>query len=726
MKIIIATPLYPPDIGGPATFAALFEEGLAKRGIAYETVPFSLVRGKPKIIRHLSYASAVFKAARRSDIVLALDPVSVGFPALLAARLRGARFFLRVGGDYAWEQGMQRFGVQTLLDEFLAAYKRNPYQFPLTLRLLVGTERYVARHVHAILVQSSYLASVLERWGIAPEYIHVAPNAALIPEMPERESLRHDLGWEDSRVILSAGRLVPWKGFEGLIKAAAIAVEKIPNLRLVIAGDGPELKQLKDAALRAEESSKLKIHFEGAVPHDGLLRLMRAADVFALNTGYEGFSHQVLEAMAVGVPVVTTDIPGNADLARPNETALVVPYGYADTLAARIEELLSDAALVERLSRAALDVARRFTPERMVEETLAALSIPAAAPAMPERAASVSPESADLRVLMISGDSNILWKGTAAYLRLDLQRKYCKNLTVLVRQQGESKFAAAWRMRREGASEKWDVVTAQDPVFLGHIAWHIARRTGAKLELQMHTGILSPAFRRASLGNRLKARFALFHLRRANGIRVVSERIKQSLRERGIRAPVSVLPIFIDIETIRASVPADIRKNYPQFDKLVLVAARLEREKHIERALRALPAIIAAHPRAGLMIAGTGSERPALERLAENLGVTAHVVFLGFQNDVFSLYKNADCLIAATADYEGFGAAAVEALAAGCPVVSDDVGVAREAGAVIAEPGELAQKVIDVLNSGQKGELKLTLPTADEWARQWCEGISRL
>ena len=119
MRIVIATPLYPPEIGGPATYAKLLLEGLPKKGIEVDLVKFSDVRHLPKIIRHFVYYRRVLKAARSADVVLALDPVSVGLPAMKAAKKAGKPFVVKIVGDYAWEQGRQRFGVTQNLDEFV-------------------------------------------------------------------------------------------------------------------------------------------------------------------------------------------------------------------------------------------------------------------------------------------------------------------------------------------------------------------------------------------------------------------------------------------------------------------------------------------------------------------------------------------------------------------------------------------------------------------------------
>src|SRR3989338_4085545 len=136
MKLVIATPLYPPEIGGPATYAKLLFEGLPKKAIEVELVKFSDVRHLPKFIRHYVYYRRVLMAARSADAILALDQVSVGLPALYAAQKLGKPFFVKIVGDYAWEQGQQRFGITENLDEFVKT-KNVPFSVRMLRRIQI-------------------------------------------------------------------------------------------------------------------------------------------------------------------------------------------------------------------------------------------------------------------------------------------------------------------------------------------------------------------------------------------------------------------------------------------------------------------------------------------------------------------------------------------------------------------------------------------------------------
>ena len=174
MKILIATGIYPPSVGGPATYSKMLHDELPLKGIEVEIFSFDEVRHLPKGISHIVYFAKAFSRARGCDIVYAQDPVSVGLPAFFASLFFHKRFFLKVVGDYAWEQGMQRFGVTDLLDEFSKRPSSN-YSFPV--RFLRGIESFVALRAEKIIVPSKYLKRIVSRWGPLEEKISVIYNA---------------------------------------------------------------------------------------------------------------------------------------------------------------------------------------------------------------------------------------------------------------------------------------------------------------------------------------------------------------------------------------------------------------------------------------------------------------------------------------------------------------------------------------------------------------------
>lgn len=372
MKLVIATPLYPPDIGGPATYAQTLEVELGKHGVTVIVVSFHTVRHLPKGIAHLVYMVKLFRALAGADLLLALDPVSVGLPAALMALFRNKKFVVKVVGDYAWEQGTQRFGVIDTLDVFV---KKPSRAFALPVRCLRMIQTFVASHADRLIVPSHYLKGIVALWGIHPEKVSVVYNAFPgVCDLPDKAACRHKLSLSGT-VILSAGRLVSWKGFDALMGVFVEVRKQIPDAQLFIAGSGPWrvplMNQITDLGLEGN------VVMLGNVEHHTLLEYVRAADCFVLNTGYEGLSHQLLEVLAVGTPIVTTRVGGNLELIEDGVTGLLVPYVIRSDNPALLHDailrMLSDHMLSERCVTGGKQFVAQFTVLRMVEDTLTIL-----------------------------------------------------------------------------------------------------------------------------------------------------------------------------------------------------------------------------------------------------------------------------------------------------------------------------------------------------------------
>jgi glycosyltransferase involved in cell wall biosynthesis len=354
--ICVATPLYAPDIGGPATHVALLEQELPRDTYELRVVAFASVRALPKVLRHIVYFFNVLNAARGAQFVYALDGVSVGLPALMAAKLLGKKFLLRVGGDYAWEQGTQRFGVDETLDEFVAHRPRS-----YAVRALQGVQSFVACRAVCVVAPSEYLARIVQTWGVEKHRIHVIySQPELGPALSKSEARKRLRLHEDEEIIFSAGRLVPWKGFTGLIDAVAL-VRRERRVRLYIAGSGPQ-----------EESLKAYIDSVNAGDYTQLLDQLQkeqielwlaAADAFVLNTRYEGLSHMVLEAFNANTPVVTTPVGGNVELVEDGTTGLLVAPDDTLGLARAILKLLTQRAFAARLAAGAYQSLSHFNKD---------------------------------------------------------------------------------------------------------------------------------------------------------------------------------------------------------------------------------------------------------------------------------------------------------------------------------------------------------------------------
>src|SRR3989344_3744713 len=200
-------------------------------------------------------------------------------------------------------------------------------------------------------------------------------------------------------------------------------------------------------------------------------------------------------------------------------------------------------------------------------------------------------------------------------------------------------------------------VSAQDPFEAGLVGWLLKRKYKLPLQLQIHTDIFNPYFYRESLKNKLRVWLAKFLLPLSDGIRVVSERIKQSLITQlpNYRLPIIVLPIFVDIKKIQsAKIKMDLRQKYPDYDFRILMASRLTKEKNIGLAIEAMTEVAIKYPKALLVVVGEGSEAEKLKVKSEKLKVADNVKFEPWTDDLASYYKTADIFLL-TSNYEGYG-----------------------------------------------------------------------
>jgi len=375
MRLSFLTGGFYPEPGGPSTFLYHFLPVAIQRGHQVvslltfgESRPADAEAGYPltrisrltgRVRRTLAYLRAAWRAAGTSESLFV-----VGFPVLLLPliRLRTRRIVHKVVGDWSWEMADRRGLTRLDKDAFQTAPK------PLSIRLLRAYYLWAVRHADLIITPSVHIQRIVMGWGIAPEKIRVIYNAIPEPELPteDRRALREMLGLPlDVPLILSVARLTPVKGVQVMIEA----IQGVPGAQFVVVGDGPQQGELTAAA-----ASTGRVTFVGAQPHERVLMYMRAADVYVLSSFTEGLSHTLLEAIAVGTPVVATAVGGNPEVITDGVEGLLIPPGDPAALAAAVRRILSDPALAAQMGLAGLHRSTHFQWDSEVDATLAALT----------------------------------------------------------------------------------------------------------------------------------------------------------------------------------------------------------------------------------------------------------------------------------------------------------------------------------------------------------------
>ena len=201
--------------------------------------------------------------------------------------------------------------------------------------------------------------------GVNPARLMVLPNGIPLPPVtrPDLAEIRRQLGLPDGcRVIGTVGRLVPVKNYSLLIESFAQLARQQPDLHLLFIGDGPVRAELEAQAHKLNLAPS--VHFLGM--RSDIAELLRLLDVFVLSSLSEGLSIALLEAMAVGCPIVATAVGGNRELIQDGTTGLLVLSGDGESLANAIARLLQNPPLAHQLGAAARELARsRYSVEAM-------------------------------------------------------------------------------------------------------------------------------------------------------------------------------------------------------------------------------------------------------------------------------------------------------------------------------------------------------------------------
>ena len=384
MKIIIATGIFPPDIGGPATYSETIAEELTRRGFNIRVVTYA-DRSKNQEAGIKKQGYGIVRISSGADVVYAQDLISAGLPALAATKLLRKKFALKIVGDYAWEQHAQRsttslkFPISNFQFPNIEEFQKEKYG--LRTELLRFLERVVAGKADIIITPSAYLKRLVLGCGVSEKKVRVVYNAYHSEELQatsypltssgSRAVSRDKLQAFKGDIIISVGRLVPWKGFGALIEIMPELLKENPKFKLLIVGEGPQKENLKSqiSNLKLNESVILL----GKLPHAELLAYLRAAKIFVLNTAYEGLSHQLLEALAAKVPIITTNVCGNPEVITNGENGILVGFDDKEALKETISRVWKDGVLAEKFIQNGKKTLEKFSLEKMIEGTVSVL-----------------------------------------------------------------------------------------------------------------------------------------------------------------------------------------------------------------------------------------------------------------------------------------------------------------------------------------------------------------
>jgi glycosyltransferase involved in cell wall biosynthesis len=360
VKVVIVSGIWPPDVGGPASHAPEVAEFLRSRGHEVEVVttapagpapePYPvhwISRAQSVFLRYLRGALLVRRTARGADVVYSTGMYGRTRVGSLLARVPSV---VKLTGDPAYERAFRYGLTRQPIEQFQRSRDLRIAWLKVVRDLtLWGADRYV--------IPSASLGALAGEWHLVDgDRIVVLPNPISVPQLGDRDELRRRHGF-DGPTLVFAGRLSLQKSLDVALRAVAA----VDGVSLVLAGDGPERSRLD--AVVAELGLGGRVRFLGAQPRETVLELLAAADAEVLSSGWENFPHSLIEGLAVGTPVISTDVGGVGEIVTDGLNGLLVPPDDPEALAAAIRRFFADEELRARLRDAAPGSVTRFAPE---------------------------------------------------------------------------------------------------------------------------------------------------------------------------------------------------------------------------------------------------------------------------------------------------------------------------------------------------------------------------
>lgn len=375
-SFLLITDIFPPDIGGPASFIDRLGHALAKSGGKVTVIcasdaqqdpvdarrPFRVlrVRRSDKGFKFRLYRLLCMEMLRHDQVLVN----GLEYPAYRAAKLCRKSYVMKIVGDYVWEYARNLSRTSLGIDEF----QGHATQDPELRRMRERRVQYLAGAA-AVITPSEYLHRMVIGWGVEPSRVKTILNGVPLDHYAGTEPSRRAAG--EILEVAFCGRLTNWKGIETLLLAA----QGLQGLRLHLLGDGPEGPMLRTLSRQLGLDGVAIFH--GRIPPSEVPARLAEAHALVLVSDYEGLSHTLIEAAAAGLACVASDHGGNPEVVRDGDTGLLVPYGDVAALRRCLERLIQDEDYRFQLGTRAKADSRRFDFAGTVERTVELLvSIP--------------------------------------------------------------------------------------------------------------------------------------------------------------------------------------------------------------------------------------------------------------------------------------------------------------------------------------------------------------
>lgn len=363
MKILLVAGIYPPDVGGPATFLPQLAAYCQRSGHQVKVLTLSdkpeaphpqscweVIRIPRKVPLPIRFAMTTYLVFVNSILGYRVFANGLHEECGLALWLSKGKGVAKIVGDPVWERATNKLKTKMDIEAFNSS--KLPWNIAIQRRLL----KFALNQFHTIITPSHQLQTFLVQWNIRSK-LKVIPNGVPIKNLIAKEKPID---------VITVCRLVGWKNVDLLIESA-----NKYGFSLSVVGDGPEQSKL---ALAAKGNPKIDIR--GRLSQDEVDELLLSSKVFALISDYEGLSFALLQAMSYGLPVVVSNTSGNADIVKKAGNGLIIDTKESELIGSSIMGLLENKDEMEKFShKSIISISATYNIDNCLEQTTQILAL---------------------------------------------------------------------------------------------------------------------------------------------------------------------------------------------------------------------------------------------------------------------------------------------------------------------------------------------------------------
>ena len=320
MNILITVGIFPPDIGGPASFVPKISNFLIENGHNVKIICLSEVsnnhiednldvirirRSNSLPIRWLKTIYQIVKNGRNSDLIFVNG---LGVESAIAALMLKKKLIRKIVGDPVWERAYNQKKTIESFDEF----QNNKHSFLIEVQKLL--RNWSVNSAEVVITPSDHLKNFVSELGFNNEILKIN-NGVDITDIKRTNVHKADIN------LLIISRLVIQKNINIVIEAMELLDNK--NVKLSIIGEGGEFNKLEGVI--HELNLQNRVQLLGKIDNNKISQFLLTADIFIQASDYEGLPHSVLEAINYEIPILSTEVGGCKDLLNDGERGFIIP-----------------------------------------------------------------------------------------------------------------------------------------------------------------------------------------------------------------------------------------------------------------------------------------------------------------------------------------------------------------------------------------------------------------